>query len=64
VRAGAKSPREARQEVRQLRQQTDKEMAALLDEAQRVRYEEMRREERREERPRGGRGQGQGGAQP
>lgn len=62
VRAGAKSPRDARQEVRQLRQQTDKEMAALLDEAQRVQYEEMRREERREERPRGGRGQG--GAQP
>jgi hypothetical protein len=62
VRAGAKSPREARQEVRQLRQQTDKEMASLLDEAQRVQYEEMRREERREERPRGGRGQG--GDQP
>lgn len=68
VRAGAKSPREARQEVRQLRQQTDKEMEALLDEAQRAQYEQMRREERREERPRGGQwrgqGQGQGGRQP
>ncbi|MFY0525922.1 hypothetical protein ACN28I_23160 [Archangium gephyra] len=64
VRAGAKSPRDARQEVRQLRQQTDKEMAAVLDESQRVRYEEMRREERREERPRGGQRRGQGGDQP
>jgi hypothetical protein len=67
VRAGTKAPREARQEVRQLRQQTDKEMAAVLDEAQRAQYEEMRREERREERPRGGQGgqgRGQGGDQP
>ncbi|MFY0564018.1 hypothetical protein ACN28E_09230 [Archangium lansingense] len=67
VRSGAKSPRDARQEVRQLRQQTDKEMAAVLDESQQAQYQEMRREERREERPRGGgqwRGQGQGGDQP
>jgi hypothetical protein len=61
VRAGTKSPRDARQEVRQLRQQTDKEMAAVLDESQRARYEEMRREERREERPRGGQWRGQAG---
>ena len=60
VRAGTKSPRDARQEVRQLRQQTDKEMAAVLDESQRAMYEEMRREERREERPRGGQWQGRG----
>jgi hypothetical protein len=64
VRAGSKSPRDARQEVRQLRQQTDKEMAAVLDESQRAQYEEMRREERREERPRGGQWRGQGGDQP
>jgi hypothetical protein len=64
VRAGTKSPRDARQEVRQLRQQTDKEMAAVLDESQRVQYEEMRREERREERPRGGQWRGQGADQP
>ncbi len=62
VQAGSKSFREARQEVRQLRQQTDQEMAALLDESQRAQYEQMRREERREERPRGG-GRGQGGDQ-
>lgn len=64
VRAGTKSPRDARQEVRQLRQQTDKEMAAVLDESQRAQYEEMRREERREERPRGGQWRGQGADQP
>lgn len=65
VRAGTKAPREARQEVRQLRQQTDKEMAAVLDESQRAQYEEMRREERREERPRGGQGgQWRGDDQP
>ncbi|OJT24859.1 hypothetical protein BO221_10655 [Archangium sp. Cb G35] len=68
VRDGSKSFRDARQELRQLRQQTDKEMASVLDESQRAQYEQMRREERREERPRGGgqrgRGQGQGGDQP
>jgi hypothetical protein len=60
VRAGSKSPREARQEVRQLRQQTDTEMAAILDESQRAQYEEMRREER----PRGGQWRGQAEGQP
>ncbi|WNG54623.1 hypothetical protein F0U59_07385 [Archangium gephyra] len=66
VRDGNKSFRDARQELRQLRQQTDKEMASVLDESQRAQYEQMRREERREDRPRGGgqRGRGQGGAQP
>jgi vacuolar-type H+-ATPase subunit I/STV1 len=58
VRAGSKSPRDARQELRAAREQTDKEMASVLDEAQRVKYEEMRREEWRESRPRGW---GQGG---
>ena len=60
VRAGTKSPRDARQEVRQLRQRTDKELAAVLDESQRMQYEEMRREER----PRGGQWRGQGADQP
>ncbi|KFA89726.1 hypothetical protein [Archangium violaceum] len=66
VRDGSKSFRDARQELRQLRQQTDKEMASVLDESQRAQYEQMRREERREDRPRGGgqRGRGQGGDQP
>ncbi|PTL81766.1 hypothetical protein [Vitiosangium sp. GDMCC 1.1324] len=67
VRAGDKSPRDVRQEARQLREQTDKEVKALLDESQQAKYDEMRREERQAERPWGGRGQGpgpQGGGQP
>ncbi len=58
VRAGSKSPRAARQELRQLRDQTDKEMKSLLDESQQAKYEEMRREEWRESRPRNWQGQG------
>ncbi len=61
VRAGGKSPRDARQELRAAREQTDKGMASVLDETQRVKYEEMRREEWRESRPRGWQGPGQGG---
>jgi hypothetical protein len=63
--AGSKSTRDVRQELRQLRNQTDTEMKALLDESQQVKYDEMRREERRESRPGGWREQGQGqGGQP
>jgi hypothetical protein len=58
VRAGERSPRDARQELRTLREQMDKEMASVLDEAQRVKYEEMRREEWQQSRPRGWQGQG------
>jgi hypothetical protein len=61
VRAGEKSPRDVRQELRGLREQTDKEMASVLDEAQRVKYEELRREEWQQSRPRGGQWGGQGG---
>jgi hypothetical protein len=54
-------PRNTRQELRQLREQTDTQIKALLDESQQARYDEMRREERR-----GGggreRGNGQGPA--
>ncbi|MCP3141053.1 hypothetical protein [Pyxidicoccus xibeiensis] len=57
VRAGTKNPRDVRQELRAERQKTDEEMNALLDEAQRAQYQELRREERRDERPRGQRGE-------
>ncbi|MFL5353925.1 hypothetical protein [Archangium sp.] len=66
VRAGEKSPRDVRQEVRQLREQTDQSVKSVLDESQQAKYEEMRREEMREFRgggggPGGWRGQAQGG---
>ncbi|MFP2928566.1 hypothetical protein ACLESO_25905 [Pyxidicoccus sp. 3LG] len=56
VRAGTKNPRDMRQELRAESRKTDEEMNALLDEAQRAQYEQMRREERREGGPRGQRG--------
>jgi hypothetical protein len=70
VRNGEKSPRDIRQEVRQLRDQTDQAVKAVLDESQQAKYDEMRREEMRELRgggmgPGGWRGQGQAqGGQP
>jgi hypothetical protein len=47
-----------RQELRQLREQTDTQIKSLLDESQQAQYDEMRREERRGGRARGD-GQGQ-----
>ena len=64
VRAGTKSPRDMRQELRAERRQTDQEMAAILDEAQQTKYREMRREEARDGRPRDGRGERASGEQP
>ncbi|MET0406490.1 MAG: hypothetical protein ABW123_29000 [Cystobacter sp.] len=40
-------PRNMRQELRQLREQTDTQVKALLDASQQAQYEQMRREERR-----------------
>jgi hypothetical protein len=53
VRAGGKSPRDVRQELRALRNETDQEMQKLLSAEQQTKYEEMRREERQQGRPRG-----------
>jgi hypothetical protein len=61
VRAGTKNPRDVRQELRALRTQTDQEMHAVLDETQRAKYDELRREERQQERPGRNREQGGGG---
>jgi hypothetical protein len=55
-------PRNMRQELRQLREQTDTQVKALLDESQQAKYDEMRREERRGGRPRGDAQQGPDGA--
>ncbi|MCI0670082.1 MAG: hypothetical protein L0Y64_06445 [Myxococcaceae bacterium] len=55
ARGGGKTPRDARQELRVVREETDSAAARLLDESQRAQYEEMRREDwqgRREQRPR------------
>ncbi|NMO21178.1 hypothetical protein HPC49_10510 [Pyxidicoccus fallax] len=57
VSAGTKSPRDVRQELRAEREQTDREMNALLDEGQKAQYQELRREER----PMRGAGWGRGG---
>jgi uncharacterized membrane protein len=62
VQAGDKSPRDLRRELRQLREQTDKEVKSLLDETQQAKYEEMRREERQQSRP--GNWQGRGDGEP
>lgn len=55
MRAGSKTQRDVRQELRALRTQTDQAMQQLLNEEQRVKYKEMRREESG-----GGRGPGGG----
>jgi len=60
MQSGDKSFRDVRQEMRQLREQTDTEVKALLDESQRTQYDEMRREEWQRGRPREWQGQGQG----
>ncbi|QRN96039.1 hypothetical protein JRI60_44600 [Archangium violaceum] len=60
VQSGSKSPQELRREIRQLRDQTDKEVKSLLDESQQAKYDEMRREERQQSRPGGWRGRGEG----
>lgn len=54
MRAGTKSPRDARRELRALSEETDQEMKKVLSEDQLAKYKELRREERRDERPRGG----------
>ncbi|WNG44066.1 hypothetical protein F0U60_08115 [Archangium minus] len=64
MRTGNQSPRDIRQELRQLRDQTDKEVKALLDESQQAKYDEMRREERQGARGGWGGGRRQGGGQP
>ncbi|OJH37282.1 hypothetical protein [Cystobacter ferrugineus] len=51
--------RNTRQELRQLREQTDTQIKALLDESQQAQYEQMRREERRGGGRERGNGQGQ-----
>jgi hypothetical protein len=58
VEAGSKSPRDVRQELRELRRQTDAEMQKVLSEEQRVKYDELRREERGQQRPGGRQGDG------
>ncbi|WP_434386826.1 hypothetical protein [Melittangium boletus] len=65
MRSGGKEFRDVRQEMRELREKTDTEVKALLDESQRAQYDDMRREEWQRGRPRdwqqGPRqGQGQG----
>jgi hypothetical protein len=60
VRAGSRSQRDVRQELRTLRTETDQEMAKVLSADQQAKYEEMRREERRDGRPGGGGRQGGG----
>lgn len=54
ARAGGEA-QNVRQQVRQLREQTDTQIKAVLDESQQAQFEAMRREERR-----GGRGPGAG----
>lgn len=46
VEAGSKAQQDVRRELRELRRQTDAEMQKVLSEEQRVKYEELRREER------------------
>jgi hypothetical protein len=59
---GGKSPRDARQEIRNLRNQTDKEVKSVLDETQQAKYDELRREEFQQRRsPWGAQGPGGGG---
>ncbi|HEX8703411.1 MAG TPA: hypothetical protein VF815_31535 [Myxococcaceae bacterium] len=46
IEAGSKSQQDVRRELRDLRRQTDAEMQKVLSEEQRVKYDELRREER------------------
>ncbi|MBU8900049.1 hypothetical protein KRR26_31015 [Corallococcus sp. M34] len=52
--AGTKSPRDLRQGLRDLRQQTDTEVNGVLNSEQQQKYTEMRRDEWQDMRPRGG----------
>ena len=45
ARSSDKSPQEVRQQLRQLREQTDTEVKAMLDESQRAQYDELRRQD-------------------
>jgi hypothetical protein len=56
VEAGSKTPQDIRRELRDMRRQTDAEMQKVLSEEQRVKYEELRREERGPQRGGGGGG--------
>lgn len=60
VRAGTKTVRDMRQALRTESQQTDQEMNAILDEAQRSQYQSLRREDRSVGGPPGGQRGGQG----
>jgi hypothetical protein len=54
VRDGTKDGREARQELRTQRNETDEAMAKVLSEDQKKQYEEMRRADAQQNRPFGG----------
>jgi hypothetical protein len=56
LRAGTKDPRDMRQELRAQRTETDQAMAKVLNDEQKAKYEEMRREDARQNRPGGGGG--------
>jgi len=62
IESGSKSQQDVRRELRDLRRQTDAEMQKVLSEEQRVKYDELRREERGPGRQ-GGQG-GQRGGRP
>lgn len=59
--SGEKSPQDVRQELRQLRDQTDKDVKAMLDDSQRAQYDELRRQDLHSARGPGG---GPGGPGP
>jgi hypothetical protein len=61
MQSGDKPFQNARQEMRQLREQTDTDIKALLDDSQRAQYDALRSEEWQRGRPRDGQ---QGGAGP
>ncbi|WP_224244513.1 hypothetical protein [Hyalangium gracile] len=63
VSAGSKSPRELRQELRALQNQTDEAMRQILSEDQKAKYDALRREDRGPGRP-GGRQQDGAGGRP
>jgi hypothetical protein len=53
--AGGKNPRDVRQDLRAIRNQTDEAMKKVLSESQQAQYEALRREERSQTRPGRGR---------
>lgn len=65
MRDGSKSPRDARQELRDLRTQTDTAVKAVLDDSQKAQYDDLRREDFPQRGNRGGPGgPGGGGGVP